>query len=106
MMLEDVLGEAGYTVVGPIAELEAAMAAAATEAVDLALLDVNLMGKRVYPVAAALAERSIPFLFMTGYGDGSLPPEYVGCATVSKPYKVKTLLDALDALAATQDEAG
>jgi DNA-binding response OmpR family regulator len=106
MMLEDVLGEAGYAVVGPIAELGAALAAAQAEAVDLALLDVNLMGKHVYPAAAALAARGIPFIFMTGYGDGSLPADYADRPSVSKPYKVKTLLDALAALQAKQHDAG
>jgi len=106
MMLEDVLGEAGYAVVGPIAELDAALAAAQAEAVDLALLDVNLMGKHVYPAAAVLAARGIPFIFMTGYGDGSLPADYADRPSVSKPYKVKTLLDALAALQAKQHDAG
>ncbi len=106
MMLEDVLGEAGYAVVGPIAQLDAALAAAQAEAVDLALLDVNLMGKHVYPAAAALAARNIPFVFMTGYGDGSLPAEFARRPSVSKPYKVKTLLDALDALQPKRSDAG
>jgi CheY-like chemotaxis protein len=106
MMLEDVLGEAGYVVVGPIAHLDAAVAAAQAEAVDLALLDVNLMGKHVYPAAAALADRGIPFVFMTGYGDGSLPADFAGRPSVSKPYKVKTLLDALAALSPKQHDTG
>lgn len=87
MMLEDVLGEAGYAVVGPIAQLDEALAAARAETVDLALLDVNLMGKHVYPVAAVLAERGIPFLFMTGYSDASLPADYAVRPSVSKPYQ-------------------
>ena len=98
MMLQDVLDEAGYVVIGPIAQLDSAVEAAREQAIDLALLDVNLMGKQVYPVAVVLAARGIPFLFMTGYGDGSLPAEYAGRPAVAKPYKMKALLDALEAL--------
>jgi len=98
MMLQDVLGEAGYVVIGPIAQLDRAVEAAQQQAIDLALLDVNLMGKQVYPVAAVLVSRGIPFLFMSGYGDGSLPAEYAGRPAVAKPYKMKALLDALEAL--------
>lgn len=104
MMLQDMLGEAGYAVIGPIGQLDSAIEAAQQSAIDVALLDVNLMGKHVYPVAAVLAARGIPFLFMSGYGDGSLPPEYAGRPTVAKPYKMNALLDALAALPAKTGE--
>lgn len=106
MMLQDVLGEAGYVVIGPVAQLDAAMEAVRQEPIHLALLDVNLMGKHVYPVAEVLAGRGIPFVFMTGYGDGSLPAEFAGRPSVAKPYKVETLLDALAVVAPKEDAAG
>ena len=51
-----------------------------------AILDVNLGGEQVYPVARALRERGIPFMFATGYGERRLPSEFEGERTLQKPY--------------------
>jgi CheY-like chemotaxis protein len=94
-LIVDVLETAGCTVLGPFPRLDAAVRAAETEAVDAALLDLDLAGKRSYPVAAALAARQVPFLFLTGYGQGALDPEYAACRTISKPFKPQQLIDML-----------
>lgn len=94
-LIVDVLETAGYSVLGPFPRLDAAVRAAETEAVDAALLDLDLAGKRSYPVAAALSARQVPFLFLTGYGHGALDPEYAACRTVSKPFKPQQLIDML-----------
>ena len=52
---------------GPCGNVETALNAARAEVFDLALVDVYLAGEKVYPVAEALAERRIPFLFLSGY---------------------------------------
>src|SRR5438477_10424078 len=75
-MLEEVLVEAGFVVVGPVPRLPEAVVAAGKLEIDVALLDVNLAGQRVFPVAEALERRAIPFIFMTGYGSHTLPPQY------------------------------
>src|SRR3546814_9846381 len=67
--LEMMLIGLGCDVVGPASRLEKAMQLAAAEAIDGAILDVNLRGRPVYPVATALKARGIPFLFSTGYRD-------------------------------------
>jgi CheY-like chemotaxis protein len=71
-MLEDFLVEFGCIPVGPCNTLAKALEAVGAETFDLAVLDVNLNGEKVYPVAYALAERHIPFLFVSGYGENAL----------------------------------
>jgi CheY-like chemotaxis protein len=95
MLLEDMLSEFGHAVVGPVASLGKAVEMAQCEAVDLAILDVNLDGKEVYPVADALAARGIPFIFATGYGQGSLRAPYRDRVTLSKPFLMRDLLHAI-----------
>jgi DNA-binding response OmpR family regulator len=97
MMIEDALHLAGCVVVGPVGDLPKALEAAREEAIDIALLDVNLAGKRVFPVAAVLAERSVPYVFMTGYGRGMLPAEHASRPTIGKPFKLRDLTDKLSA---------
>ena len=70
LLLEDMLAELGHEVVGPVARLDKALEMAQRQALDVALLDVNLNGKEIYPVAEALAAREVPFVFVTGYGRG------------------------------------
>lgn len=86
MLLETMIAQLGHQVVGPVARLDQAVAMAEREAVDLAILDVNVNGKEVYPVAAALAARGIPFIFATGYGKGGLRAPYHDRPTLQKPY--------------------
>jgi DNA-binding response OmpR family regulator len=95
MMVEDVLADAGCIVVGPFARVAEALAAARSMAVDVALLDVNVAGEKVFPVAHVLEERGVPFLFVTGYGPGALPrdrPDWEACA---KPFHPEFLAECL-----------
>jgi DNA-binding NtrC family response regulator len=91
LLVEDMLSEAGCTVVGPFARVAEALAAARTEILDAALLDVNVANEKVFPVAYVLEERGIPFLFVTGYGQAALPsdrPDWEACA---KPFQPEQL---------------
>ncbi|RZJ80209.1 MAG: response regulator, partial [Brevundimonas sp.] len=63
--------------------------------IDAALLDVNVAGQQVFPVAAALKARGVPFVFSTGYGEGGLPDEWRGQTTIQKPFTEATIQDAL-----------
>ena len=76
LLIEEMLEEFGCEVVASVARLAAACEIAGSVQVDLAILDVNLAGERVFPVADILRERQIPFLFSTGYGAIGLPAEY------------------------------
>jgi len=100
MGLEMALTDAGYVVVGPIGWFDLAMEAATLQDVDFALLDVNLRGEAVFPVADILAGRHVPFAFLTGYGRESLPPNQAKANVLSKPFKAKDLLAAVDSLLA------
>jgi len=84
LMMRELLTECGMFVVGPCCTLEEAMAEASGE-FDGALLDLNLGGKFVYPVAEVLRERGIPFTFVTGYGAESLDGSFSGAPILQKP---------------------
>lgn len=89
----------GASVVGPAPSVAEALALiAAGPAVDAAVLDVNLRGERVYPVADALALRGIPFVFSTGYSDGMIDPRHGDAPVCEKPVKMRDLGRALAAL--------
>ncbi len=76
MLLEDMLGELGYTIAAEAGRVEEALQAAKTADFDLAILDVNLNGEPIGPVAEALVARGLPFVFATGYGERGLPEPY------------------------------
>lgn len=90
--IEETLSDAGCEVVGPAPRLERAMRIAEDEPLDGAILDINLRGDKVYPVASRLRERGIPFIFATGYTDDYLPECFRKAPLVSKPLNPAMLL--------------
>lgn len=98
MGMEMTLVEAGYLVVGPVGRFDQAMQAAQAEEADVALLDVNLRGAEVYPVADQLSARGIPFVFLTGYDRTTLPARFAERQVVRKPFQRDELLSTLKAL--------
>ena len=68
------------------ARLSAALDAVSREQVDLAILDVNVAGEPIYPVAEALAQRSIPFVFSTGYGSAGIRDTFRDRPVLQKPF--------------------
>lgn len=95
MLLEAILEDMGCTPVGPAATVDDGMALVESETLDAALLDVNVAGHQVFPVAEALRARGVPFVFSTGYGEGGLPDEWRGQATLQKPFTESAVRDAL-----------
>jgi CheY-like chemotaxis protein len=91
MLLEDMLGELGYTIAAEAARLDEALDAAKNGQFDLAILDVNLNGQTIAPVAEALAARGTPFVFATGYGERGLPDAYRDRPTLKKPFQMDGL---------------
>ena len=61
------------------------------ELIDFAILDINVAGKRSFPVADILRERGIPFIFATGYGSQGLMGDYDNELVVQKPFEAKEL---------------
>jgi CheY-like chemotaxis protein len=86
LLLEDMLLDFGCEVIGPAARLTAALDAVSREAIDLAILDVNVAGEPIYPVADALAQRSVPFVFSTGYGSAGIKDAYRDRPVLQKPF--------------------
>ena len=99
MLLEDMLADLGYGVAASAGGLSEAMTLARESDFDLAILDVNLNGDAVYPVADLLQERGVPFAFSTGYGERGLPEAYRGRPTLQKPFQLENLEDILAAIA-------
>jgi two-component system, chemotaxis family, sensor kinase Cph1 len=92
-----ILEDAGCVVLGPAPGVDQALRMVAGDRVDLALLDVSLGSETVYPVADALAERGVPFVFLTGYSTEILPPAHKGRRCLRKPCDDDELLAALRA---------
>jgi CheY-like chemotaxis protein len=95
MLLEDMLGELGYTVAAEAARIEEALEAAKNAEFDIAILDVNLNGQPISPVADALVARGMPFVFATGYGERGLPEPYRDRPTLKKPFQMDGLKQML-----------
>ncbi len=96
LRLETLLGDAGYDVVGPAARLDQALTLIENEPVDAAILDVNLNGTLVFPLADALARQGAPFLFLTAYSDDHVYPKHLrGRPRLGKPQGDNGILLAL-----------
>jgi CheY-like chemotaxis protein len=96
MLLEDMLTELGYEIAAAAAQVEDAVRLAEVAEIDVAILDVNLNGHTVSPVAEVLDARGLPFVFATGYGERGLPERYRDRPTVQKPFEQHALRRALD----------
>ena len=99
MLLESVLEQEGCKVISA-GFVEQATRLATEQAIDAAILDVNLHGKRSYPVADALSARGIPFLFATGYGDVDLKTLFPDNLVIAKPFDPDEVITALTSLIA------
>ncbi len=99
-MLQRMLAELGYAVVGPATDVDEAMSMIGGGGIDAVVLDINLDGKMSYPVADELTSRGIPFVFSTGYGGEDLPNGYEDVPVLKKPFRRSGLGDALAGLGA------
>jgi CheY-like chemotaxis protein len=107
LLLEDMLSDLGCKVVGAAGDFKKAIELAQREEdIDVAILDVNLGGQLVFPVADILSKRGIPFLFATGMGADGLPPHWQGHCTVQKPMTVASLATALGRAVREQAKPG
>ena len=92
MLVEEMVLDFGSEVVGPAAKMEEALRLASDASLDAAILDVNVGGAVVYPVADLLRARGVPIIFATGYGAGELPSRF---RNDSKPFSYEALAEAL-----------
>lgn len=100
MLIEDMLTDLGCTVVGPASRLDEAMDLVREGGMDCAVLDVNLGGQPIFPVADALRAKGHPFAFATGYGDAGLRDIDKGSPVLQKPFREGDLARVLGELRA------
>lgn len=105
MMMQDILEDAGYHVL-KAGRLPLALELANTQACDAAVLDINIAGNEVFPLAAELRRRGVPILFTSGYGVSGLPGPYRDCPMLQKPYRPEQLTQAIEALLPRVDGHG
>jgi DNA-binding response OmpR family regulator len=99
MMLEDMLMELGYEVVGPASSLDEGLELAASEPLDCAIIDLNLgRGVLSTPIAEVLNERRVPFLLATGYGASAQTDGLEHSGLLGKPFSTSDVQVALEAV--------
>ncbi|HEX4411645.1 MAG TPA: response regulator [Xanthobacteraceae bacterium] len=101
MLLEGMLEDLGHTVAGQAGTIDEALELAKKGEFDVALLDVNVNGKPITPVAEILNERGLPFVFASGYGQGGVPDAYKTRPALQKPFQIEALQQAIDAAVPT-----
>jgi CheY-like chemotaxis protein len=98
MLIEDMLADMGCVVVGPASRLDEAIELMKASELDCAVLDVNLGGQPIFPLADLLRERGCPFAFATGYGDAGLRDVDRGSPVLQKPFREGDLARVLGEL--------
>src|ERR687890_509335 len=96
MMLEDFLESLGHSISASCDSVDAAMAEVEKGGFDLAILDVNLKGQNVWPVATALRQKKVPFVIATGGHVDPPPPEFNDAPVIEKPYTVDRVSPAIE----------
>jgi len=94
------LTDLGHTMAAEAGSIEEAMTLAKEAEFDVAVLDVNLNGKPITPVAEILVQRGLPFVFASGYGKRGVPEPYQSRPTLQKPFQLEALAQAIDAATA------
>ena len=92
---DQMLCDMGCVVVGPATNMAAALQLATEEALDGAIVDINIRGGKAFPVLKILRDRGVPFLLVSGYADWSMPEEWQGQPRLAKPYTPNLLREAL-----------
>ncbi len=95
VLVVDWLRQFGCDVVGPASSVAQAVVLAAAEEIDAALLDINVKGEVVYSVARTLADRGIPFAFLTGYAASMISETYRERPVLQKPVRSERLSQIL-----------
>jgi CheY-like chemotaxis protein len=91
MLLQDMFEELNCEVVSLASRFQDALDKAKTQSFEVAILDVNLNGQRTFPIAEALIERGLPFVFSTGYGAAAVPETFRDAPVLQKPFRLADL---------------
>jgi len=95
IMMEDFLSDFGYSVVGPIENMQATIFLAATEQIDIAVVDINISGQVATAVADKLIDRKILFSFVSGY-EKMRGARYASTPLLRKPFEPEDIRDAIE----------
>ncbi len=96
--LQNLLEDAGFDVVGVAGKLDKAMTMIECTPCDAAIVDANLCGVSSSPAAAALAERGVPFIVLSGYSSKQQAAAFPKAMFIQKPCKPVQLINALKAI--------
>jgi DNA-binding response OmpR family regulator len=96
MMVADMLEELGYRVTAEAGTITEALTLARSADFDFAVLDINVDGEIITPVADLLRARNRPFLFASGYGSGGLPEGYRSHPSLQKPFQIEKLAEMIN----------
>jgi CheY-like chemotaxis protein len=105
MMIVEMLEELGHTVTSEAARLDQAISLARSADFDLALLDVNLGGQMITPVAEIIELRKRPIIFSTGYAADAIPASFRERALIRKPFRPESLETIIKLTMAGESEA-
>ncbi len=98
MMLVEMLEQLGHRVVAEAASIEEAQTHAETTTFDLAILDINVRGRTIDPIAEIIHRRGVPFIFLTGYATSALPSAFTNKPYLQKPCSLEKLRHAIGAV--------
>jgi DNA-binding response OmpR family regulator len=96
ILVTDMLGELGHTIAAEAGHIDQALELAQSTYFDLAILDVNLKGRLITPVAELIRARGRPIIFATGYGSEGVPEEFRDLPALQKPFQLETLAALID----------
>ncbi len=96
MMIAEMIEELGHSVSGEASNIADALRLAQTATFEFAILDINLSGSKIDPVAEIVSSRGIPFIFASGYGAAGVPDSFSDHAVLQKPFLIERLAEAIE----------
>ena len=105
MMLAEMVEELGHRVVAEAGNIQDAQVLAETSFFDIAILDINIAGSSIAPVATIIARRGLPFFFVSGYGLAGRPEAFIERPALQKPVSISILGETINAILATAGKA-
>ena len=103
LMVADMLEELGHTVVAEAGHIDQALELAQSVEFDLAILDVNLNGKLITPLAELIRSHERPIIFATGYGSEDVPDQFRDFPALQKPFQLEDLATEIDKVLRSRD---
>jgi DNA-binding NtrC family response regulator len=96
MMIAGMAEELGHTVVAEAGNINDALTLARTANFEIAVLDINVAGERIEPVAEIVAGRDLPFIFASGYGTAGAPQKFRDRPILQKPFSIERFGKAIE----------